>query len=471
MDTNTNSSTIILPGYECQLDDDGLSHSRLKIESAVHDLISSGVAIDRNNIHQQPCLSINETINYRSTCAFQILTDSEGFLFYAMRSERTPKSLNGDHFPIATRRIQEVMKLVVKCLNLKSQDNPNGSDSGEIKFSFNRMRSNLSSVSFVSSWCNDMDCIATFNYCNPIFTNEKNQKILLTEAHAFFIKCNVTTLILRSKKMKRVIGRCPPYIDDVLHLNLSDDWIKVQLGRGDKACKSIVPVYYHKPEDAFQHPNGNTMNQALDWMLNKLKAIAGNQSSPMNLLEMYCGAGAHTIPISKTGIFDAIVAIELDQRLVDACEANSKTNGCEFEQNDSDYIGQLRNSFLKSTTIHVFGGDAGQWASKCLLTQQRNTLKSQASGMKVTSKLYWECQTFQVLLVDPPRAGLDENVCKLAINGSFEHVIYVSCGRKALIGDLKILSDYFEVADCTLTDLFPRTDSVETLVHLKRKKW
>ncbi len=67
------------------------------------------------------------------------------------------------------------------------------------------------------------------------------------------------------------------------------------------------------------------------------------------------------------------------------------------------------------------------------------------------------------------RAGLDLQVCNLAIHGNFDHIIYVSCGRHALLEDLKVLSEAFDVVDCTLTDLFPRTDSVETLVHLKRK--
>ncbi len=78
-------------------------------------------------------------------------------------------------------------------------------------------------------------------------------------------------------------------------------------------------------------------------------------------------------------------------------------------------------------------------------------------------------QHYSVLLVDPPRAGLDIQVCELAKQGSFQHIIYISCGREALKKDLVELSSLFEVKDCTLIDLFPCTDSVESLVHLKRK--
>ena len=74
------------------------------------------------------------------------------------------------------------------------------------------------------------------------------------------------------------------------------------------------------------------------------------------------------------------------------------------------------------------------------------------------------------MLVDPPRQGLDPQVINLAVHGLYKHLIYISCGADALARDLKALSEYFEVADMCLTDLFPRTDSVESLVHLRRKK-
>ena len=83
----------------------------------------------------------------------------------------------------------------------------------------------------------------------------------------------------------------------------------------------------------------------------------------------------------------------------------------------------------------------------------------------------WYELDYSILLVDPPKSGLDEQVCDMVINGPFEHVIYVSCGRRALLRDLMRMGDeYFVVADCLLIDLFPGTDSVESLVHLRRRR-
>jgi tRNA/tmRNA/rRNA uracil-C5-methylase (TrmA/RlmC/RlmD family) len=71
------------------------------------------------------------------------------------------------------------------------------------------------------------------------------------------------------------------------------------------------------------------------------------------------------------------------------------------------------------------------------------------------------------LLVDPPRSGLHESVCRLA--AGVMHILYISCGHEALLRDLNILGEMFEVVDCVLLDLFPGTRSVESLVHLQRR--
>eukprot|EP00587_Corethron_hystrix_P013490 CAMPEP_0113320900 /NCGR_PEP_ID=MMETSP0010_2-20120614/14564_1 /TAXON_ID=216773 ORGANISM="Corethron hystrix, Strain 308" /NCGR_SAMPLE_ID=MMETSP0010_2 /ASSEMBLY_ACC=CAM_ASM_000155 /LENGTH=191 /DNA_ID=CAMNT_0000178855 /DNA_START=215 /DNA_END=790 /DNA_ORIENTATION=+ /assembly_acc=CAM_ASM_000155 len=85
-------------------------------------------------------------------------------------------------------------------------------------------------------------------------------------------------------------------------------------------------VKYWKPLDAFVHPNGGLMLAALRWIIEKSLQIAknfrqnasvdGGDKNQMNgpsLLEMYCGFGAHTVPLALSGAFRSIVAIELDQ--------------------------------------------------------------------------------------------------------------------------------------------------------------
>lgn len=450
-------SRIELPGYGCQMDDDGVSHSHDKVKSAAQDLLMIGIS--EQSIFTIPCISHNETINYRCSCTFQMLCDENGNFEYAMRSAQTPILLNSDFFPIATKRIQEAMKIVLKNLNARDDISDFGQNGS---YKFNVFRTHISSISFASSWNDDMDCIVTFNYCQPIYNCDESKDEMLAEAAQFCKESEITSLILRAKKVKEIVGRKPIFIQDFIHFkkSKSEEICEVALGRGDTTNPNTVPIFYHKPEDAFQHPNSNTMLQALKWMLDKLYFIASTErksNGDFNLLEMYCGCGAHTMAIAKSGIFDSIVAVELDQRLVDACKENSVKNQCCPSLNNEN-----------TTPVYTFQGDAAEWAAKSLRRHksQDNSNSTKSNG---SSKLYWYGKKFSTLIVDPPRSGLSKEVCDLAINGSFEHMIYVSCGRMALKGDLETLKLAFDIVDCTITDLFPRTSSVETLVYLRRR--
>jgi hypothetical protein len=78
--------------------------------------------------------------------------------------------------------------------------------------------------------------------------------------------------------------------------------------------------------------------------------------------------------------------------------------------------------------------------------------------------------SFQILLVDPSLSGLDENVVEMMKIGPFEHALYKSCGINASQRDLEDLNEEFQVVQSLVVDLFPRTNSVETLVHLQRRR-
>ena len=146
--------------------------------------------------------------------------------------------------------------------------------------------------------------------------------------------------------------------------------------------------------------------------------------------------------LGRSGLVAAVHAVELDPRLVRACEANVASNGLEG-------------------VVEVRRGDAGKWARD----ESRRRKKKQTDGQHFHG--------YDVLLVDPPRQGLDEAVCNMAMvdgsGGCFRNILYVSCGHMALLRDLRRLSPCYELVDCAQMDLFPRTDSIETLVHLRRR--
>lgn len=74
-----------------------------------------------------------------------------------------------------------------------------------------------------------------------------------------------------------------------------------------------------------------------------------------------------------------------------------------------------------------------------------------------------------VLVVDPPRAGMDEPVIKQIIEVLPERIIYVSCNAATQARDVKLLLDYYEIDFIQPFDMFPHTHHVENIMRLQRK--
>jgi len=73
-----------------------------------------------------------------------------------------------------------------------------------------------------------------------------------------------------------------------------------------------------------------------------------------------------------------------------------------------------------------------------------------------------------VIITDPPRAGMHEDVCKMLLKAAPEKIVYVSCNVATQARDLKILSEKYEITAVQPVDMFPHTMHVENVVALKR---
>jgi 23S rRNA (uracil1939-C5)-methyltransferase len=74
-----------------------------------------------------------------------------------------------------------------------------------------------------------------------------------------------------------------------------------------------------------------------------------------------------------------------------------------------------------------------------------------------------------VIITDPPRAGMHEDVVKMIISASPAKIVYVSCNPSTQARDILYLSDKYEVAMVQPVDMFPHTHHVENVTLLIRK--
>jgi 23S rRNA (uracil1939-C5)-methyltransferase len=74
-----------------------------------------------------------------------------------------------------------------------------------------------------------------------------------------------------------------------------------------------------------------------------------------------------------------------------------------------------------------------------------------------------------VIVTDPPRAGMHPDVVQSVLKASPHRIIYVSCNPATQARDIKLLSENYKITRIQPLDMFPQTYHVENLVLLARK--
>ncbi len=74
-----------------------------------------------------------------------------------------------------------------------------------------------------------------------------------------------------------------------------------------------------------------------------------------------------------------------------------------------------------------------------------------------------------VIILDPPRAGVDERVLEVIKRAAPERMVYVSCNPSTQARDLSLLDDMYEIVAVQPVDMFPHTHHVENVVNLRKR--
>lgn len=74
-----------------------------------------------------------------------------------------------------------------------------------------------------------------------------------------------------------------------------------------------------------------------------------------------------------------------------------------------------------------------------------------------------------VMIIDPPRAGMHEDVVNVILNARPERIVYVSCNPATQARDLALMDEFYRIEEVQPVDMFPHTHHVENVVRMTRR--
>ncbi len=192
----------------------------------------------------------------------------------------------------------------------------------------------------------------------------------------------------------------------------NDKWLREETSLGTLAV----------PRGSFFQVNGSAAELLISEASSIIKRIA-----PDTVLDLFCGVGIFSFVAAKCGV-KRVVGVDSDAGGITAAEYNAKQ--------------------LKMKNCRFVRGDAAKNPDKFF----RN-VKGKSS----------------LLLVDPPRKGLSQELIPCIEKNKMRYIIYISCAPDTLCRDLKeLIKRGYRVKQTGLIDMFPRTSHFESVTLLEK---
>lgn len=322
---------------------------------------------------------------YRMRAEFRVWHEDEA-LDYVMFDRETKERYTLDDLPIACTAIRRLMPRVLDSVRPRPE-----------------LRHRLFQVEFLANKAGD--CILSLIYRRPL--DEAWQQAAGELASELGVQ-----LIGRSRKQRIVIG---------------EEHLTETFTVGGRAFQ------YRQIENSFTQPNAIINERMLNWVVDQCSAIA--EEPPRDLLELYCGNGNFTLPVSR--LFRNTLVTEINRASIRALEHNLAANHIEN-------VFHARMSALE--------------------------LSEALTGVRAFNRLRHVPLaelSFSTILVDPPRAGVDE--VTLGLMRGIDTIVYISCNPETLAANIASLADSHAVHAAAVFDQFPGTPHIESGVVLRRK--
>lgn len=166
---------------------------------------------------------------------------------------------------------------------------------------------------------------------------------------------------------------------------------------------------------------------ALDSQIYNSKLSDYNSDNKPLIYDLYTGTG--TIANFVARYASKVIGIEYVPEAIEDAKVNSKINGID---NTEFFAGDMKN-ILTAEFIQQHGRP-------------------------------------DIIITDPPRAGMHPDVVKVILNAAPKRIVYVSCNPATQARDLTLLDADYRVAQVQPVDMFPHTPHVENVVQLIRRK-
>lgn len=320
---------------------------------------------------------------YRQRVEFGLYHEGEA-LHYSMR-DGAGQIVKIDRLPRAAPAIQALMPPLREALRAQPS-----------------LRHRLFQINFLSTLQGEM--LLTLLYHRPLDAD------WTAAAEALGRQFNVE-IIGRSRGQKIVLGRS--YVNESFTVG------------GER-------FHYRHYEGAFSQPNGRMCEQMLQWAWEQTQT-----SQREDLLELYCGSGNFTLPLSRN--FRRVLATEVSKTAIQALRENQALN----------HIDNLQVARLAAEELTV------------ALRGDRPFRRLQQDAIDLGS------YDFGTVLVDPPRAGVDAGT--LALLQQFPRILYISCNPLSLAANLQRLSQSHQPKRFAVFDQFPDTPHLELGLLLERR--
>jgi 23S rRNA (uracil1939-C5)-methyltransferase len=164
-----------------------------------------------------------------------------------------------------------------------------------------------------------------------------------------------------------------------------------------------------------------TNSSGAEQLYNTVVRYADLQGSE-TVLDLYSGTG--TIPLFLAGRVRSVTGIEISTSATSDAAMNAKENGidnCRF------ICGDIREKLGEITAAP------------------------------------------DLLIIDPPRAGMHKDVLAQAIALSAAKIVYISCNPATLARDLAVMTTAYDLLEIQPVDMFPHTYHVEAVARLARR--